>query len=121
MKITKMSADGIEGEVQMVIFNPNKFSFKVTDYDLDIYLGDIPVGKAKLQDKVKVHANKEDSYTFHIKGTLGPMLLASLPLLLSMKSQKSTRVQAKGYVKVSSWGISKKIDVDLDDMIKLMQ
>lgn len=121
MKITKLGADGLEAEFLIRIKNPNNFGFSITDYDLDIRMMQMKIGKAKLQKKVKIKANSEEGYPFQIKAKFGEMLMASLPLLLSMGSQKSTQVQTKGYVKVKHWGISKKIDVDLDEAIKLMQ
>ena len=121
VRIIEISKEGIDAEIQIAINNPNKFSFSITDYDLDIRMMNMNIGKAKLKDKVKIQPNGTQTYAFRVQTSFGQMLAVGLPMLLSGGLKKDTRVEAKGFVKVRHMGVSKRIEVDLEDTVKLLK
>jgi LEA14-like dessication related protein len=114
VKIIKASKDLIEVEVLAVIYNPNWFGFRVKDNDLDLFMNNNRVGKARLVRGFRVEGNSEKTYRFKVKAI--PENSYILGNALSMLTGLVTRKQSfgiKGDLKVSVLGIGTTYRVDL--------
>jgi LEA14-like dessication related protein len=116
-KVTKLSPQGIEGEIKVTISNPNNMSFKVFRSKADIKYGDMRLGKAKTVKKVKIPANSNAEQTFILKGNLKDVSLAELPSLLTGKGRQ---MEINGYIKAGKWYFKKKFPIDEKQRIKGM-
>ena len=108
-KVTKLAADGIDGEINVTINNPNSTSFKVYRSKATIMYGDSKLGVARIARKVKIKANSNASETFILKGNLKDMSIASLPDLLMGKGKQ---MEIKGNIKAGKWYYRKRFPID---------
>lgn len=114
-KVTKLSAQGIEGEIKVTIDNPNNMSFKVFRSKAEIMYGDMRLGKAKTVKKVKIPANSNAEQTFILRGDLKDISLTQLPSLLTGKGRQ---MEIKGYIKAGKWFYWKKFPIDQKQRLK---
>ncbi len=114
-KVTKLTAEGIEGEIKVTINNPNTIGFKVFRSKADIMYGDLKLGKAKLVKKVKIPANSNTEHTFLLKGNFKDASMADIPGLLMGKSKQ---MEIKGYIKAGKWYYKKRFPIDEKQKLK---
>lgn len=114
-KVTKITKDGIEGEIKVSIKNPNSMSFKVFRSKADIIYGGMKLGKAKIVKKVKIPANSSATHTFYLKGNTKDMSIAELPGLLAGKNKQ---MEIKGYIKAGKFFYRKKFPIDEKQRLK---
>jgi LEA14-like dessication related protein len=108
-KVTKLSAAGIEGEINVTINNPNPMSFKVYRSRATIMYGDMKLGTARIAKKVKIGPNSNSPETFILKGDLKNVSFASLPELLAGRGKQ---MEIKGHIKAGKWYYKKKFPID---------
>ncbi|HXB40932.1 MAG TPA: LEA type 2 family protein [Bacteroidia bacterium] len=114
-KVTKLTPQGIEGEIKVTINNPNPIGFKVFRSKADIMYGDVKLGKAKLVKKVKIAANSSVEHTFLLKGNLKDASLSDIPGLLIGKNKQ---MEIKGYIKAGKWYYKKRFPIDEKQRLK---
>lgn len=92
----------------ILLFNPNPFSVELKESDLDLYIGEQFLGKAKQTGKIRVPAKQTFSLPVSVR------ILSSILLQNSMKflSNDPVLFGAKGSVSVGKAGVYKKIDID---------
>lgn len=102
----------------MRIENLNKFNIIIKKTDLDIYLNDNYLGKTTTDQKIKILKKKEAVYPVSIslkgkdvlKNTLGSLSkILGGPMKLGIKGKVTGKI----------YGISKTIDVDFSENVKL--
>ena len=108
-KINKLTASGIDGEINVTINNPNSKSFKIYKSRATIMYGDTKLGTARIVKKVKIKANSNASETFVLKGDLKDISFSSLPGLLMGGSKK---MEIKGHIRAGKWYFKKKFPID---------
>lgn len=114
-KVTKLSKNGIEGEVYVSIKNPNNIGFKIFRSKADIYYGGTYLGKAKLSKKVKVSANSNATYTFKLKGDLKDVGFGDLAGLFAGQKKQ---MEIKGHIKAGKWFYKKRFPIDEKQKLK---
>jgi LEA14-like dessication related protein len=100
--------DLMELSAELVLFNPNSFSVELQESNLDLFVGDQFLGKARQTQKIRVPAKQNFSLPVSLKVPTHTLLKSSLNLL----SNQPVKVGAKGSVNVGKAGIFKKIDID---------
>jgi LEA14-like dessication related protein len=63
-RLTKVSADGIEGEVILGIKNPNDYGFSIYPSEFDITYSGMKMGKARLYKLVRIEGHSEKAFVF---------------------------------------------------------
>jgi LEA14-like dessication related protein len=116
-KVTKLTASGIEGEINVTINNPNSTNFKVYRSEAVIMYGEMKLGTAKIVKKVKVPANSSIEHTFILKGDLKDLSFSSLPGLLMGKNKK---MEIQGHIKAGKWYYKKKFPIDQKQKIPVL-
>src|SRR4051812_21044121 len=66
LSINKISMDGIDARLLLRLKNPNAMGFSLYKSEFDIRYSGIYLGKAKLTKRVKIKANAEETYGFHL-------------------------------------------------------
>ena len=117
--IKDISTKGIVVEVSMQIKNPNKYAISIVDSDLDIYLKENKMGKAKLQEKITLPKKSNKIHRFTIKSSLKEITSGILPLMMGVLTNSNIDLQVKGDIKARAKGISKKFPVDFKEKVKL--
>lgn len=114
-KVTKISPQGIEGEIHVTIKNPNSIGFRVFRSKAEIKYGDLRLGTARTVQKVKVPANSSAAHTFVLKGDFKDVSLADIPSLLMGKQKQ---MEIKGYIRAGKWYYWKKFPIDEKQRLK---
>ena len=108
-KVTKISPDGIEGEIKVTINNPNTIGFKVFRSKATIMYGDVKLGTARIAKKVKIAANSNIEQTFILKGSLKDISMMELPAILAGRNKQ---MEIKGDIKAGKWYYKKRFPID---------
>lgn len=117
--LTKMTLENLEAQVQVKIKNPNSKSFTIYPSEFDVVFGGMHLGKAKLNKKVRIHANSEDVYSFKLNSKLSEINPLDALNLLNMGGQAN--IVVKGDLKVGKIYFKKKFPVNYTDKVKFMK
>lgn len=117
--VNNLTAQGASLELDLSVYNPNGFKIKVLDYDLDVFINNVRIGKAKL-DKRLVMPRKSTT-TQHVKVDVKfkNMLFGALPILGSLKKGKQAKVRLSGNVKGGAFLYRKTMQIDFEKDISL--
>lgn len=109
IKLDKIEKKALDIHLGVKVMNPNGFTVKVKSSEVDVYAEDIMVGKATVNQKIKIIRKKENTYTIPIHVDLEDGVLLKF---IKFALKDKVKVRIKGYVKGSVLGISKKIAID---------
>lgn len=100
--------------------NPNSLSFRVKATDLDIFINENKVGKARLTENIKIPANSDKTYILKVEANLVQILFNGLLGMVSSKNSGKVKVRIKGEVKASTLLIfQKKYPIDVERNVDL--
>lgn len=115
--LKKISSDGIEGEINLKIKNPNTMGFSIYPSEFDILYSGINLGKAKLHKRVHISSNVEKSYAFQLKSNLEGINMMDISKLIL--GNKVGKIEVKGNLKVGKFLIRKKYPINYSDKVSL--
>ncbi|MDD2633902.1 MAG: LEA type 2 family protein [Bacteroidales bacterium] len=107
----ELNLKAIKLKVFIPIENPNNFSFKIKNANLDLLVNGRDVGKIKKLDKVKIPANSKDIYPVSFEISPKEALTNVLYLVGELKGRKPG-LEIKGTVTVAKFGVFKRIKVN---------
>ena len=116
--IVSIEKEYVTVDVVSQIQNPNNFSFSITKVDLDITFNNYFLGKINEVKKVTIKKNSSDIHHLIFKFKLKDVMKASIVFLPAMLTNKAN-IKISGYVKASSFLISKKIEVNYNKKTKI--
>ncbi len=119
VEVNEISAQGVAIDVAMQIKNPNKYTIKIVDSDLNLFLKGNKMGTATLKDNVILKKKSNAVYRFTLQSNFKDLGLGSLPALLSLMTQSSMEVQVVGTIKAQAKGISKRVPIDFTEKVEL--
>ena len=105
-KVNKINTEGINSEVLVTIKNPNNFGFSIFPSEFDVTYAGIKIGKAKLDKKVPIAKNSEETYPFELAGDFTGITLGDIMKLLESFTRKGM-LEIKGDLNVGK-GFAKK-------------
>ena len=108
LKLTKISLQGIEGEISLKITNPNKVGFTVYPSYVEAFFSGIRLGKAETRSSVFVPASSDKEHTFYIKGNFKDIKLNDFTRLVGGKLGE---LEVKGKLRAGKWFIRRSFDV----------
>lgn len=120
VKMLGVSAQSISMAVGVKVKNPNKMKFVIKDHDIQVFVNDIDFGKAVYEENIIIPKLSEQVYHFKVNLDLSQALLGALSLTQAITSGKPVKVKLKGTMKVAAKGITKKVDVDEEKELKLV-
>ena len=109
VKMERMENKKLVLKLGVKIENPNFVSIKVQPSVVDVFVNDELIGKAYLEESLKLIRKKEDTYFANVRIDLEDGALFKF-VKYAMKLKVQLRV--KGVVKGSVFGIPKKVDID---------
>lgn len=118
-KVKELSTSGADFTFDMRIKNPNSVGVTVFPSFFDATVNGIAIGKVRLDKKVKIKANSDNTSEFHIKSDFTKVSLADIANVISMVSSKSATVTLKGEVKVGKWYYKKRFPIEFKKSINL--
>ncbi len=111
VEVEELSMKAVKLQIMIPIENPNNFSFKIRNINLDLIINDRNVGKVKKMDKVKIPANSKDTYPVSFELTTKDAL-ANILFLVGELQKRNPELKVTGTVTVSKLGIPKRIKVE---------
>lgn len=111
VEIEELSMKAVKLQIMIPIENPNNFSFKIRNVNLDLIINDRNVGKVKKMDKVNIPANSKDTYPVSFELTTKDAL-ANILFLIGELQKRNPELKVTGTVTVSKLGIPKRIKVE---------
>ena len=117
--VASFSKEGVELEMDLRIHNPNGIKFKVKDYDLDILVNNVKIGKAVLKEKMILPRKTTSSHHVSVNASFTNVLMGAFPVILSLKKDKNATIRIVGEVKGAAMGIAKKVDVEFQKDITI--
>ncbi len=117
-KLTKISTEGAEGEVDISIFNPNSFSFTVYQAKAEATFAGVKLGRAAMKKKFRIPANSGETHTLYLKTKFKEMQLPDLGKLLS---GKLGMLELSGHIKAGKWFFKKRFDLSREQRISIFK
>lgn len=117
--VNKLTAEGIEAEINLKIKNPNTFGFSIYPSEFDISFSGMRLGKAKLHKRVHIGANCERVYTFKLKSKLSD--LNPLDMIRLLNTDNIGKIEVKGDLKAGKFYLKRKYNVNYTDKVKILQ
>lgn len=108
-KIKKINKEGIEAELSVIIQNPNSFGFYVYAGKAQVFLSNIPLGKARLIKKVYIPAQSSASYDLVLRTSFDKISMRDIMSNISLSG--IGKVKIEGYVRVGKFLFRKKVPV----------
>jgi len=109
VKMERMENKKLALKLGVKIENPNFFSIKVKPSVVDVFVNEELIGKAYLDESIKLIRKKEDTYFANVRIDLEDGALFKF-VKYAMKLKVQLRV--KGIVKGSALGIPKKVEIN---------
>ncbi|MBC7696462.1 MAG: LEA type 2 family protein [Burkholderiales bacterium] len=117
--LTALTLENLEAQIQVKIKNPNSKGFNIYPSEFEVVFGGMRLGRAKLNRKVRIHANSEEVYSFKLNSNLSEINPMDALNLLNMGSQAN--IVVKGDLKVGKFYFKKKLPVNYMDKVKFMK
>ena len=111
LSIEKLSLQEIKLKLFLPVENPNKFSFKVKESDLFLYVNENKIGKINTKNFTTISSKSEAAYPiyFEIKPT---DVVSNVKILFKELGKKKPELYIKGDIIVKKFPIRKKIPVN---------
>ncbi len=119
VKLKDFSKNSATLEVTFIIKNPNRYKFKITDNNFNVFLNNAELGSAKIKKKIIIPKKSEDSYTFLIESNFSRLAMASIPSLLNMFRTKQVELKLIGDVKVKTLGVGKRFPIEIIEKVEI--
>ena len=117
-ELKKLDLKEIKVKIWLPIENPNNLDFNVNKVDLFVYVNGLKLGRITQFDKVHVPKNSNDIYAINVGVKLKDLSVSAFSALRQLKS-KYVNLKIEGDVTVSKFFIVKKVEVEVDDKIKV--
>lgn len=117
--LNNVSASGADVELDLLVYNPNGFKIKVTDYELDVFINNVRIGKAQLDEKLVLPKKTESSQHVNVQVNFKNMLFGAIPVLTSLKKGKKAKLRLSGNVKGGALFYKKTMNIDFEKDISL--
>lgn len=111
LRIEELSFDKIKLEVLVPINNPNNFSFKIQNVDIDLSLNGRKLGKIHKIDKVKIPKKSNDIYAVMFEIKTSEAIGNIMHIIRDLQRGRPT-IHLKGHISAGKMFIKKKILVD---------
>lgn len=116
--VKDMNANEMFLDVTAVFDNPNSFSIKVIESDLDLFLEGSNMGKATLLEGFTLESGKQKSYNLKVKAEGSNLQMKMLPIMLSAALTGKVTVKLEGDITGRVALIKKKVKVNITEEVK---
>ena len=114
-----ISLDGMEGEVKVVLHNPNGFQIQAQGVDVAIYVGDDRIGSVSLPDKQVLSARSESTLILNLETDQGALKSILQNQLLPFIGGNAIEIRAEGTVRGRAFGLNVTFPIESSEQIKL--
>ncbi len=117
-KVNTINTQTIDADILLKIKNPNRFGFYIYESEFDVTYSGIYLGKAKLQKRVRIKANAEETYSFNLKKNFKDLNLLDVMKLINGSTGVGV-VEVKGDLKAGKLLMKKKFPIDINEKVGL--
>lgn len=117
--VNNLTAQGADIELDLIVYNPNGFKIKVTDYELDVFINNVRIGKAELDQRLVLPKKAESSQHVNVQVQFKNMLFGAIPVLASLKKGKTATLRLSGNVEGAALFYKKDVKIDFEKDISL--
>lgn len=113
ISVLNISKNSFDINFDLTVSNPSRFNIKIKDYDLDIYLNGINIGKARMVGEAKVLAKKSDTI-INVTVICSGDLEKFTNVVISLIKNDMNSVSVKGYIRGGVLMLNKNIAIDVN-------
>jgi LEA14-like dessication related protein len=117
-QVNNISTSGIDANILLGIKNPNGFGFSILPSEFSVMYSGISLGKARLQKRVKIKANSDETYSFKLKSDFTQTNVLDVLKLLNGSSFRN-EVRLQGDLRAGKLLMRRKLPVDITESIRL--
>lgn len=114
-----ISWEGMQGEVEVIVKNPNAFDIKAFEADVDVYVGDDKIGTITLPSNQVLKAGSESMLVMDIQSDPGALKKIFQNHLLNLMGGNSIELRASGSVIGKAFGLRIMIPIESSEQINL--
>lgn len=121
VSVSRMDQRGVALNVDVTLENPNGFRIRVQDPDVDVYLNELYIGKARLDERIVLPPRSTGVYHVPLHASFdgdGSNAMSAL-LIATLSGRGDLRV--KGTVRAGTWLFRKKFPFEEKHTIDLRQ
>jgi LEA14-like dessication related protein len=119
IRVTEMGQDGVKAEIDLTLSNPNSFNVKLVDSDIDVWVNNAPIGKVRLAENLLINKKSNEPLVLKLMSSYDDLSPDFLATALSLIFARNAQFKAEGYIKGKALLIGKKVDVQVDQEVKL--
>ncbi len=116
VNIANFSTDGVTGDVQISIINPNWYKVTLKECHINFTFEGKPLGSAELIDAVVIPKRTTSTQTFSIKAN-PEQLQIIMGNAISLLFKSEYLLEGKGYVKGKALLVAKKFPIDFKETL----
>jgi LEA14-like dessication related protein len=117
-ELETLNLQEIKVKIWLPIENPNNIKFNLNDVDLTVFVNGLKLGKVTSMEKVHIPKNSKGTYAIKLDVKMKDLSVSAFTALKQLKS-KYVNIKIEGNVTVSKFVIVKKVEVDVDEKVKI--
>lgn len=114
-----LSLNGMQGEVQVLVNNPNGFDIKAQEVDVNLYVGDDRIGTVTLPGVQVLKARSESTLVMNVQSDPGALKKLFQNQLLQLIGGNSVEFRTVGTVRGKAFGLNIAIPFESSEEINL--
>lgn len=119
VQVDEFSSDNVQVTASLVLKNPNDFEVKIKDSDLNLYVNDYKMARAKIKRRIKIPENTVMTHDLVFDSSLEDVGGAVLRSLVSVISRGVVKIGIKGSVNATAFKMTEKVPVDVEGDVKV--
>jgi len=121
VKFVELSEKGLVVESEIKLYNPNNYNIKILKSNFDVYVKDLKVGTARIDNKLNIEKDSERYYNLIIKSDYKDINESAIPKLIALTALGSDKIPVKidGYLVGKVFLIRKKIEIEKEELVPL--
>jgi len=114
-----MSLDGMQGEVQVLVKNPNGFDIRAQEVDVNMYVGEDRIATVTLPGVQVLEARSESVLVMNVQSDPGALKKLLQNQLLQLIGGNSVEFRTVGTVRGKAFGLNIAIPIESIEEINL--
>jgi len=119
IRLTEMGKEGVKAEIDLTLKNPNSFNVKLVNSDIDVWVNNSALGKVKLAENLTIKKKSEEGLVLKLESSYDDLSPDFLSTVLALVFARNAQFRAEGYIKGRAFLVGKKVDVQVDQEVKL--
>lgn len=113
VNVREITAKKMVSDIELQINNPNPYTIRVVNFDLNVFINNLPSGKATIKEKLVLKKKSDDVHRLIIETDMANAATG----LFSSLFTRTVKLGLKGDVSAKAYFIKKKIPLDLEETV----